>query len=139
MTKHIVGAALTYNNQLLSSQRSYPPDLAGFWELPGGKIEPGEDPLQALLRELKEELGLEIPAQISPILLPCNESSNQAWPLSQGLDMLVFIIPFNIKPAIELTSSHSEHRWLSSDELFSVSWIPADIPIVKKLFTYLNH
>lgn len=55
----VVGAAVLNDGRLLAARRSAPPDLAGRWELPGGKIEPGETPEHALVRELREELGVE--------------------------------------------------------------------------------
>lgn len=54
----VVAAALQESGRLLAARRSAPPELAGRWELPGGKVEPGEDPKRALVRELREELGI---------------------------------------------------------------------------------
>lgn len=55
----VVAGALIADGLLLLAQRSRPPELAGMWELPGGKVEPGESPEAALARELREELGVE--------------------------------------------------------------------------------
>src|SRR4029077_8578842 len=56
----IVGAAILPEGRLLACQRSEPPEVAGRWEFPGGKVEPGEDELEALIRECEEELGVVI-------------------------------------------------------------------------------
>ncbi|MCJ0894025.1 (deoxy)nucleoside triphosphate pyrophosphohydrolase [Rhodococcus sp. ARC_M5] len=58
-TAVVVAAALTHEGTLLLAQRTRPPELAGLWELPGGKVEPGESEDAALARELREELGVE--------------------------------------------------------------------------------
>ncbi|MET9965659.1 NUDIX domain-containing protein, partial [Streptomyces sp. NPDC006356] len=55
----VVGAALLAGGRLLAARRSAPEELAGRWELPGGKVEPGEAPEAALVRELREELGVD--------------------------------------------------------------------------------
>ena len=62
MTGHriVVAGAVLDRDRLLLAQRRYPPDLAGLWELPGGKVEAGESPADALRRELREELGVTI-------------------------------------------------------------------------------
>lgn len=56
----VVAAAIIHRHQVLAGQRAYPPELAGRWEFPGGKVEPGESPQAALVREIDEELGLPV-------------------------------------------------------------------------------
>ncbi|ORL01951.1 DNA mismatch repair protein MutT [Prescottella equi] len=60
--REVVAAALIRDGRLLLAQRTRPPELAGLWELPGGKVEPGEAPSDAVRRELREELGVEATA-----------------------------------------------------------------------------
>ncbi|QNG21191.1 (deoxy)nucleoside triphosphate pyrophosphohydrolase [Rhodococcus triatomae] len=60
--REVVAAALIVDGRLLLARRGHPPELAGQWELPGGKVEPGEQPRAALRRELREELGVEADA-----------------------------------------------------------------------------
>ncbi|HET8969415.1 MAG TPA: (deoxy)nucleoside triphosphate pyrophosphohydrolase, partial [Candidatus Nanopelagicales bacterium] len=56
--RQVVGAAIVRDGQVLAARRTAPPEAAGRWELPGGKVEPGETPEAALIRELDEELGI---------------------------------------------------------------------------------
>ena len=80
----VVALAAICDSKLLCAQRSYPEKLRGKWELPGGKVREGEEPVAALVREIKEELDWEIPPaglkQILPGPLP---SGN--WPLLKGV------------------------------------------------------
>ena len=71
----MVAGAVLRPGRLLAARRSAPPELAGRWELPGGKVEPGESPRQALVRELREELGIET----EPLERIAGE-----WPLKPG-------------------------------------------------------
>ncbi|MDX6765074.1 NUDIX domain-containing protein, partial [Streptomyces sp. F8] len=77
----VVGGALCHEGRLLAARRSAPPELAGRWELPGGKTEPGESVPDALVRELREELGVET----EPL-----ERIPGEWPLKPGLVLHVW-------------------------------------------------
>ena len=55
----VVAAAIVRDGRVLAARRTQPANVAGRWELPGGKVDPGETPEQALVRELREELGIE--------------------------------------------------------------------------------
>lgn len=77
----VVGGALCHEGRLLAARRSAPPELAGRWELPGGKAEPGESVPEALVRELREELGVEA----EPL-----ERIPGEWPLRPGLVLHVW-------------------------------------------------
>lgn len=119
----VVVAAALYDDigRLLAARRSAPPELAGRWELPGGKVEPGEAPEDALVRELREELGVETePASRVP----------GDWPLKPGYVLRVWRTRLLTGTPAPL-EDHDELRWLAPDEIWSVSWLDADVPAVK--------
>ncbi|MEV4615738.1 NUDIX domain-containing protein [Kitasatospora sp. NPDC049258] len=115
-TRIVVGGALIHRGRVLAARRSAPPEVAGFWEFPGGKAEPGETQQQALERELLEELGVRARALRE---LPGR------WPVRPGLELRIW--------AAELVSGeprpladHSELRWLGPGELHDVDWLEHD-------------
>jgi len=119
----VVGAAIIQGGRLLAAQRIEPPELAGWWEFPGGKVEPGESDEDALVRECREELGVEIELV---------ERIGGDWPMRSGLVMRVWtarIIDGEARPL----EDHSAVRWLGPDELYDVDWLPADLPVVGEL------
>jgi 8-oxo-dGTP diphosphatase len=113
--------------RLLAARRTEPPALAGGWEFPGGKVEPGEDPVAALHRELAEEL--QITVDLGAEL--CHPDGG-AWPIGPEDEMRLW-------PAVVTsgtptpTGSHDELRWLPGGQLDQVAWLPADTPIVAQL------
>ncbi|MGW6138343.1 (deoxy)nucleoside triphosphate pyrophosphohydrolase [Streptomyces sp. NPDC055140] len=117
----VVAAALQDSGRLLAARRSAPPELAGRWELPGGKVEPGEDPKRALVRELREELGI----SAEPVARVPGE-----WPLKPGYVLRVWtarLLSGRPRPL----EDHDELRWLGPDEIWSVDWLDQDVPAVK--------
>lgn len=124
----VVAAALlddlTAPTQLLSAQRTEPPLLAGGWEIPGGKVDPGEEPLDALHREIHEELGVRIEVG-DGIPGPLDGW----WPLGERYAMLVWLarVSDGIPQPLE---GHSQLRWLPEHALWSVDWLPANRPIL---------
>lgn len=128
----VVGAAvvddLAHPTRLLSARRTEPSALAGGWELPGGKVDPGESPLSALHREVREELGVTIRlGRHVPGPLP-----GATWPLGERYEMLVWLAQVD-EGEPQPIEDHDELRWLGVDELYSVPWLPADLPIVEAL------
>ncbi|MGW6360225.1 (deoxy)nucleoside triphosphate pyrophosphohydrolase [Streptomyces sp. NPDC055092] len=117
----VVAAALQENGRLLAARRSAPPELAGRWELPGGKVEPGEDPKRALVRELREELGIgaELVARVPG-----------EWPLKPGYVLRVWTARL-LSGSPRPLEDHDELRWLGPDEIWSVDWLDQDVPAVK--------
>ncbi|MFJ3797087.1 (deoxy)nucleoside triphosphate pyrophosphohydrolase [Streptomyces sp. NPDC090088] len=121
----VVGAALLDAGRLLAARRSAPPDLAGRWELPGGKVEPGETPEHALVRELREELGVEAET------LARVEGE---WPLRDPYVLHVWTVALHPDSAApEPLQDHDELRWLTPDELWTVDWLDQDVPAVQKI------
>jgi 8-oxo-dGTP diphosphatase len=119
----VVGAALLNGGRLLAARRSAPPELAGRWELPGGKVEPGETPEQALVRELHEELGV----TAEPVGRVPGE-----WPLGVPYVLQVWtarLLPGSADPGP--LQDHDELRWLTPDEIWDVDWLDQDVPAVK--------
>ena len=127
----VVGAAivddLTRPTTVLSGRRSEPPELAGGWELPGGKVEPGEQPQDALHREIREELGVRIELGVlveGPLA--------GAWPLGDRYVMQVWLAEITDGEPRPL-QDHDQLRVLAKAELYDVSWLPADLPIIAAL------
>jgi 8-oxo-dGTP diphosphatase len=115
----VVGAAVRdAAGRVLAARRETPPG----WEFPGGKVEPGESEREALARELHEELGVaaEIGGRVGPDV-PMGD-----WVLR------VYDARADREP---VRLEHAELRWLAPDELGSVDWLPADLPVVAALST----
>lgn len=128
----VVGAAIVDSlatpTRLLVGQRSAPPALAGLWEFPGGKVEPGEACEDALLRELREELG--IAARLGTEITGPHP---QGWVLNEKAAMRVWFAEITDGRAAAL-QDHAELRWVPLDAtVLELPWIPADFPIVEKL------
>jgi 8-oxo-dGTP diphosphatase len=125
----VVGAAivddLTRATSLLSCRRTEPPELRGGWELPGGKVEPGEQAQDALHREIREELGVEI--ELGSLV---TGPLAGAWPLGDRYVMQVWLarVTAGRPRALE---AHDLLRVLARSELYAVSWLPADLPIIE--------
>ncbi|MFK0167287.1 (deoxy)nucleoside triphosphate pyrophosphohydrolase [Streptomyces sp. NPDC090306] len=119
----VVGAALFDGDRLLSARRSGPPELAGRWELPGGKVEPGESPAAAIVRELREELGVDTEAV---------ERVPGEWPLRPPYVLQVWTVrlrPGSAGP--EPLQDHDALRWLGPAEVWDVDWLDQDVPAVR--------
>ncbi|GHF15566.1 MULTISPECIES: (deoxy)nucleoside triphosphate pyrophosphohydrolase [Streptomyces] len=116
----VVGGAVFDRGRLLAARRSAPPELAGRWELPGGKLEPGETPQEALVRELREELGIEA----EPLERIAGE-----WPLKPGYVLQVWTARVLSGEARPL-EDHDELRWLAPGRVDEVDWLDQDRPAV---------
>lgn len=115
---------------LLVARRSAPPKFAGMWEFPGGKVEAGESFEDALHRELREELGVDVRLGRE---IPAPEDAG--WPLNERAVMRVWfaeVVDGEPRPL----EDHDELRWVGledGDEALGLPWIPADLPIVRAL------
>jgi len=111
----VVAGALIVDGALLVAQRDRPPELAGLWELPGGKVAPGERDDAALVRELREELGADV-------LVGGRIGADVA--LSETMTLRAYLV-LQTGGTIE-PRDHRALRWVTVDELESVAWVPAD-------------
>ncbi|WP_033340804.1 (deoxy)nucleoside triphosphate pyrophosphohydrolase [Catenuloplanes japonicus] len=128
-SKVVVGAAILFGGRVLACARSAPPEVAGRFEFPGGKVEPRESETDAVARECVEELGVtvRVGARVGG-----DVTLGNGWAV---LRVYLAELTGDAEPrAIE----HSELRWLSVDELDDVPWLPADEPIVRALREHLR-
>ena len=128
-----VAAAIICNdmerkNKIFATARGYG-DLKGGWEFPGGKVEPGETPQQALKREIMEELSTEI--KVGELI----DTIEYDYP-SFHLSMDCFWAEV-ITGQLELKEAEAA-KWLTKDQLGSVAWLPADITLIDKIRQYMN-
>lgn len=125
-TVNVVAGAIVSAGRLFATQRGYG-DWAGWWEFPGGKIEPGEAPEEALRRELREELALEVKVG--------EEVARVEYDYPKfHLSMRLFLCIPEGEPTLR---EHSAARWLSKDELGAVRWLPADKDVIHLIHTLL--
>jgi 8-oxo-dGTP diphosphatase len=129
-TQIVVAAAVVRGCTVLVAQRVRPPELAGRWELPGGKVAPGETERAALARELAEELGLEIADIVVGERLGADISLDDTTTLRAYLVRLAGGEP---QP-----HDHRALRWVTAPELPAVDWVPADRGWLKDLASALT-
>ena len=129
-TVKVVAAIIIHNNRIFATQRGYG-DFKDGWEFPGGKIEPGETPQQALVREIKEELDTEI--EVGDYL----ETVEYDYP-NFHLSMDCFFCTIKIGDLV--LREHEAAKWLTVETLYDVDWLPADKVIIEQIKRYLmNH
>lgn len=124
----VVAAVITSENtngdkQIFATQRGYG-EFKGGWEFPGGKIEEGETPQEALRREIKEELETEIEVEN---LIYTVEYDYTAFHLSMDC-FWCHIVSGDL-----VLNEHEASKWLSMNEIDSVDWLPADVELVEKI------
>jgi 8-oxo-dGTP diphosphatase len=111
----VVAGALISGGTLLVAQRARPPELAGLWELPGGKVAAGESDTAALVRELEEELG---------IAVTVGTRVGRDVALGDAMILRAYLVTRtggSVQPR-----DHRALRWVTADELDGVAWVPAD-------------
>lgn len=125
-TLHVVAAIICQGNKIFATQRGYG-EHKDKWEFPGGKVEPGESPEAALIREIKEELDADI--TIKEFLTTIKYD----YPKFH-LSMDCFMAELKDCSGLKLLE-HEAARWLSRGELDSVDWLPADVKVVKAILS----
>ena len=117
----VVAAIIAEKGRIFATQRGYG-EFKDGWEFPGGKIEEGETPQQALVREIREELDTEV--EVGDLL----GTVEYDYPTFH-LSMQCFLC--RIKSGSLNLKEHEAARWLAEDELDSVDWLPADIEVLE--------
>lgn len=127
MRQTVVAAAIMRDGRVLACRRTHPPEAAGRWELPGGKVEPGETPEAALVREIGEELGCLVEVRewldaVVPIPGPSGAASHELHAA------LCRVTAGEVRPR-----EHDQVRWLAPEELDEVDWLEPDRPFLALL------
>ena len=111
----VVAGAMIAGGRLLVAQRDRPPELAGLWELPGGKVAPGETDADALARELFEELGVEVAV---------GERLGDDVALRDTMTLRAYLV--TCLSGTPRADDHRALRWVTVNELDELNWVPAD-------------
>ena len=124
----VVAAIIQKDQKIFATQRGYG-EFKDGWEFPGGKIEQGETPRQALVREIKEELDTEI--EVGELVYIVEYDYPQFH-----LTMHCFLC--TIKSGDLVLKEHEAAKWLAPEDLDSVDWLPADLGLIEKLKCRMN-
>jgi 8-oxo-dGTP diphosphatase len=119
----VVAAAIERDGRYLAARRTKPDWAAGRWEFPGGKVEPSESEVNALVREIREELGVGI-AVVARV--------PGEWPLHDDLVLHLYVATLMYGEPQPL-DHHDELRWLAPDEFGDVAWLESDVVAVRAL------
>ncbi len=122
----VVGAALVRHGRVLATRRTHPASAAGRWEFPGGKVEPGESPQEAAVREVREELRCEV--TVTGVL-------EGAQPIKPGYTLQVVLA--ELVGGEPVPHEHDAMRWLGPEELDEVDWLEPDRPFLAELAVLL--
>jgi 8-oxo-dGTP diphosphatase len=124
-TVKVVGAIIeNENNEILCALRSKDMSLGKFWEFPGGKIEQGESIGDAIVREIKEELGCTI-----EFIDVFHDNTHEY----ENIIVNLITVHCKLVGGTPKANEHAKLLWLSKDYLESLTWAPADIPTIEKL------
>ncbi len=126
-TIEVVAAVILSEGRIFATQRGYG-DFKDYWEFPGGKMEFGETPRQALKREISEELATVI--SVGDLLCTVEHDYPQ-------FHLTLHCYLCSIVSGSLILLEHESARWLSADEIDSVVWLPADLKILPRIKTLL--
>ncbi len=121
----VVAAIIRKGDRIFATQRGYG-EWKDWWEFPGGKMETGETPEEALKREIREELSTEI--QVDELLSTVEYDYNE-----QAFHLTLHCYLCSLLTEAMHLNEHEAARWLSRDELNSVQWLPADLEVIEML------
>ncbi|PEP14045.1 (deoxy)nucleoside triphosphate pyrophosphohydrolase [Bacillus wiedmannii] len=124
-TVSVVGAVIfNEKNEILCALRSPPMSLPNYWEFPGGKVDEGETPQEALVREIKEELGC---------LITVGEKIEEIEHEYENIIVHLDTYKAHVKSGIPKALEHADLKWVQAKKLLELKWAPADIPTVRLL------
>ena len=118
----VVAGVVVRDGAILAARRTYPPELAGRWECPGGKVDPGESETDALVREFEEELGIAVAAggRVGP-------------EIEIGHGYVLHAYRADLISGEPSPSVHDAVRWVTASEIDSLAWLPSDAPLIPAL------
>ncbi|MDI2032559.1 NUDIX domain-containing protein [Saccharopolyspora sp. TS4A08] len=125
----VVGTALVHEGRLLAQQRSYPAAHAGRWELPGGRVEAGEDEADAVVRECREELDVDV--------RPTGRLGTDV-PLDNGMLLRIHTAELKDPGQVPRAVEHREVRWLTAADLPTLDWLETDRVLLHDLRALLR-
>jgi len=123
----VVAGVLVRDGTVLAARRTYPPELAGLWECPGGKVEPAESERDALVRELDEELG---------IAVRVGDRVGPEFDIGEGYVLHAYLVEWI--SGIPSPTVHDALRWVRADEVDDLAWLPSDAPLIPHLRAALD-
>ena len=122
-TIQVVAAIIIKDQQVFATQRGYG-EWKGMWEFPGGKMEPGETEEQAIVREIREELEVEIAVERKVCTVEYDYPQ---------FHLRMHCFWCSIAQGVPQLKEHQSARWLAKEEWESVEWLPADVEVLEQL------
>ena len=121
--QQVVGVALVREGRVLAARRSGPPAVAGLWEFPGGKVEPGEESRATAVREIAEELrcAIEVTGWVD---------ADVGDTAGLGSEIVLSVAIASLVGGDPVPTEHDAVRWLRADQLDDVAWAAADVPFL---------